>query len=65
MSAAPGRIIEDLRINLPRPRSTDMASSTEYISARQFCLDTISRKSAKPLGGPKRMRLIAAVSLHS
>lgn len=47
MSAAPGRIIEDVTIPLPRPRSTDMASSPEYIQARQFCLDTIKSESRK------------------
>lgn len=47
MSAAPGRIIEDVKIKLPRPRSTDMASTTEYIEARQFCLDTIKSESRK------------------
>ena len=47
MSAAPGRIIEDLRVDLPRPRSTDMASSPDYIKARQFCLDTIKAESRK------------------
>jgi NitT/TauT family transport system ATP-binding protein len=47
MSAAPGRIIEDVTVGLPRPRSTDMASSPEYIKARQFCLDTIKAESRK------------------
>ncbi|MEP3639927.1 MAG: ABC transporter ATP-binding protein [Paracoccaceae bacterium] len=47
MSAAPGKIIEDLRIDLPRPRSTDMASTPEYMAARQFCLDTIKAESRK------------------
>ena len=47
MSAAPGKIIEDVRINLPRPRSTDMASSDAYIEARQFCLDIIKDESRK------------------
>lgn len=47
MSAAPGRIIEDVKINLPRPRSTDMASTSDYMSARQFCLDTIKKESRK------------------
>lgn len=47
MSAAPGRIIEDVRINLPRPRSTDMATTPDYIQARQFCLDTIKVESRK------------------
>jgi NitT/TauT family transport system ATP-binding protein len=47
MSAAPGRIIEDVRIGLPRPRTTDMATSPEYMKARQFCLDTIRAESRK------------------
>lgn len=47
MSAAPGRIIEDVMINLPRPRSTDMASSSEYLEARKFCLNTIKSESRK------------------
>lgn len=47
MSAAPGRIIEEVKINLPRPRSTDMARSPDYIEARQFCLETIRSESRK------------------
>lgn len=47
VSAAPGRIIEDLQIKLPRPRSTDMATQADYIQARQFCLDTIKSESRK------------------
>ena len=51
MSAAPGRIIEDVKINLPRPRSTDMASDPEYVRARQFCLDTIKAESRRAFEG--------------
>ncbi|MEP2639741.1 ABC transporter ATP-binding protein [Roseobacter sp.] len=47
MSAAPGRIIEDVKINLARPRSTDMATSPEYLEARKFCLETIRSESRK------------------
>lgn len=47
MSAAPGRIIEDVKIDLPRPRTTDMAATSAYIAARQFCLDTIRSESRK------------------
>lgn len=47
MSAAPGRIIEDVRVKLERPRSTDMTTSPEYMEARQFCLDTIRSESRK------------------
>lgn len=47
MSAAPGRIIEDVEVKLERPRTTDMATSPEYMQARQFCLDTIRSESRK------------------
>lgn len=47
MSASPGRIIEDVKIDLPRPRTTDLASAPDYIKARQFCLDTIKAESRK------------------
>ncbi|MDC0116220.1 ABC transporter ATP-binding protein [Octadecabacter sp.] len=47
MSAAPGHIIEDLKVDLPRPRSTDMVSMPEYMAARRFCLDTIKQESRK------------------
>ena len=47
MSAAPGRIIEDVKVKLPRPRSVEMSSSPEYIEARQFCLATIRAESRK------------------
>ena len=47
MSAAPGRIIEDVSVPLARPRSTDMASSPDYIKTRQFCLDTIKSESRR------------------
>ena len=47
MSAAPGRIIEEVKVGLERPRTTDMATSAEYMKARQFCLDTIRAESRK------------------
>ncbi|MCV6596085.1 MAG: ABC transporter ATP-binding protein [Mangrovicoccus sp.] len=47
MSAAPGHIIEDLPITLPRPRSSDMAALPEYVQARQHCLDVIRAESRR------------------
>ena len=47
MSAAPGRIIEDVKVKLPRPRSMEMATAPEYLEARQFCLETIRSESRK------------------
>ena len=47
MSAAPGRIIEDVKIDLPRPRAPEMSTSPEYLKARAFCLETIRAESRK------------------
>ena len=47
MGAAPGKIMEEVKIDLPRPRSMEMASSPAYVQARQFCLDTIRAESRK------------------
>ena len=54
MSAAPGRIIEDVKIDLPRPRKTDLTSTPQYIAARQFCLDTIKSESQKAFAEQNR-----------
>ncbi|PWR04165.1 sulfonate ABC transporter ATP-binding protein [Meridianimarinicoccus roseus] len=47
MSAAPGRIIEDIRPALPRPRSTDMVALPPYIAARQQCHEVIRAESRR------------------
>ena len=47
MSAAPGRIVEDLSIDLPRPRNIDMVTETDYIKARKHCLDIIRIESRR------------------
>lgn len=47
MSAAPGRIVKDLRIELPRPRHMDMAIDKRYVNARKECLDIIRDESRR------------------
>lgn len=47
MSAAPGRIVKDLSIELPRPRHIDMATDQVYIEARKECLDIIRDESRR------------------
>lgn len=47
MSAAPGRIVKDLKINLSRPRHIDMATQPAYIDARKQCLDIIRDESRR------------------
>ena len=47
MSAAPGRVIEDLRVTLPRPRGPEVASSPDYIAARTHCLEVIRAEARR------------------
>ncbi len=47
MSAAPGRIVEDLSIELPRPRNIDMIVEPDYVKARKNCLDIIRTESLR------------------
>ncbi|MCL4154902.1 UNVERIFIED_CONTAM: hypothetical protein GTU68_012898 [Idotea baltica] len=47
MSAAPGRIVKDLSIDLPRPRHIDMATDPVYMQARKECLEIIRDESRR------------------
>lgn len=41
MSAGPGRILRDLRIDLPRPRSNAILTEAGYLALKKECLDLI------------------------
>lgn len=47
MSAAPGRIIRDLKIDLPRPRDPEMVVDPVYIAAKKECLKYIRSESLR------------------
>ena len=47
MSASPGRIIADIDIALDRPRSMEMATQTEFISAKKRCIEIIKAESLR------------------
>lgn len=47
MSASPGRLIADIKVNLPRPRSTDMITSEEYVKIKKQCMDLIRAESLR------------------
>ena len=47
MSASPGRIIADLRIDLPRPRGAQLATEPAFIAAKRACLDHIRAESLR------------------
>jgi NitT/TauT family transport system ATP-binding protein len=47
MSAAPGRIVAELAIELPRPRTLDVLTSPEFATRKRRCLTLIRRESLK------------------
>jgi len=47
MSASPGRIIEDVRVPLPRPRSPEVTTDAEFIALKRHLLQAIRAESLK------------------
>jgi NitT/TauT family transport system ATP-binding protein len=47
MSASPGRIIEDIQVDIARPRSPDIITTPEYIDIKKHCLDVIRQESMR------------------
>jgi NitT/TauT family transport system ATP-binding protein len=47
MSAGPGRILRDLRIDLPRPRSNAVLTDAAYLALKKDCLDLIRAEGLK------------------
>ena len=47
MSAAPGRIIEDMPVPLPRPRSLDVSTDPAFVALKRHCLQVIRTESLK------------------
>lgn len=47
MSASPGRIIADIRVDLPRPRSAEIVTSREFLDLKKQCLELIRQETLK------------------
>lgn len=47
MSAAPGSVIDDIAIDLPRPRSQDVMLDSRFIALKRRCFDRIRRESIR------------------
>lgn len=47
MSASPGRLIADIKVDLPRPRHADIVTSDVYIQTKRQCLDLIREQSLR------------------
>jgi NitT/TauT family transport system ATP-binding protein len=49
MSARPGRIIEDLRLDFARPRTSELVTSPEFSRLKRHCLDLLRHDDNRPL----------------
>ncbi len=47
MSASPGRLIADIKVNLPRPRAVEVVSDERYIATKRRCMDLIRAESLR------------------
>ncbi|MEM9681856.1 MAG: ABC transporter ATP-binding protein [Pseudomonadota bacterium] len=47
MSAAPGQIIADLKVDLDRPRDLDMATQPAFIEIKRHCIEAIRAESLR------------------
>lgn len=47
MSASPGRIIDEINVDLPRPRAPELSLSVEFLSLKQRCFEPIRQESAR------------------
>jgi NitT/TauT family transport system ATP-binding protein len=47
MSARPGRIIEDRRVDFPRPRLPELTTAPEFVALKRHCLQLLHRGEAE------------------
>jgi NitT/TauT family transport system ATP-binding protein len=47
MSAGPGRLIADIRVELPRPRAPEIVSDPVYVATKRRCVDLIRAESLR------------------
>ena len=63
MSPRPGRIIEDLRLDFPRPRTTELVTRPEFSRLKRHCLELLRHADGRqlprlnPLGLPPETSL--------
>lgn len=46
MTAGPGRILKDIKVDLPRPRTFDITASPAFVALKQECLALIRHEAA-------------------
>ncbi len=45
MSASPGRIIREITVDLPRPRTAEMTLDASFVALKRQCMDLIRTES--------------------
>jgi ABC-type nitrate/sulfonate/bicarbonate transport system ATPase subunit len=48
MASRPGRVIEKLQIDLPRPRARSIVSEPRFVAMKKYCLDLLHIAAAEP-----------------
>ncbi|MFU8926583.1 ABC transporter ATP-binding protein [Acinetobacter puyangensis] len=60
MSHRPGRIIEEIALNFPRPREIDLVTTAEFVDIKKHCMHALKKEiqgdlsRLNPLGIPKK-----------
>ena len=49
MSPRPGKIIEDLRVDFPRPRNTELVTTPEFMRLKRHCLELLNHEEGRQL----------------
>lgn len=63
MSPRPGRILEDIRLDFPRPRHADLLTTPEFSRLKRHCLELLRHEDGRqlprltPLGLPTQQRI--------
>ena len=49
MSPRPGKIIEDLAVDFPRPRNTELVTTPEFMRLKRHCLELLNHEEGRQL----------------
>jgi NitT/TauT family transport system ATP-binding protein len=49
MSHRPGRIIEEIKLDFPRPRHVDLVTSTEFTQIKRHCIQVLKQATQAEL----------------
>lgn len=66
MSPRPGRIIEEIRLDFARPRSSALVTSPQFTRLKRHCLallhpDAVPLERLSPLGAPSPQSRLSSI----